>query len=84
MDAGRYHDLKQLGRLINDSSKSKVARRGADKARKNIIAQLKDRKLQLMRERLIRASQANDEYQEWKIANQMKAYAKEAQVEKYT
>lgn len=84
MDQGRYNDLLRLERLMNNPDKPRYVRRGADKARKNIINQLKDRKLQAMRDRLIKASQAHDEYQEWKIANQMRAYTKQAQMEEYS
>lgn len=84
MDKSRIKDLAQLERLINDPSKSSVSRRGADKARKNIIEQIKDKKLQLMRERLIKASEASDERAEWKISNQIKDYMNEARVAKYT
>lgn len=49
-------------------------RRDADKAYKKIVAQLNDKKLMAMRERLIRAAKAGDAKAQDKIAKCMRDY----------
>lgn len=83
MDEGRYHDLQRLQAVIDNPNKSKYARQAADKAKKDIIRQMKDKKLVHLRERLIRAAQALDEHEEWKIANEIKDYMKKEKMGKY-
>lgn len=81
MDRGRLADIKRLNIVINDPRKSKGTRRWADKTKKIIVRQLRDRKLRHLREQLISAAAHYDEKVELKLMNQIKNYLKQEQIE---
>lgn len=76
-DSSRIHDLRQLKGWMNDSKYSKARRKMFSETYKKIQTQLHDKKLANMRERLIKATKAEDKLEMWKITNQIKSYAKE-------
>lgn len=84
MDRGRLSDLARLQKIIDDPTKSKGIRKWADKTKKTIVRQLKDRRLRRLREQLIRAAWYEDAYVEWKIANTIKDYEKKEKFEVYS
>lgn len=59
--SGYEGSLKKLHADLNNHSLPYIQRLGADKARKKIMNQLADKKLMSLRERLIKASRAEDE-----------------------
>lgn len=71
---GRAGDLKKLNDDRNNPLLSNVQRQQADKAHTKIVEQLKDKKLMRMRERLIRATRADDQEAAMKIQLQMRDY----------
>lgn len=71
---GRRADLDHAESVINDTNKGKWARQQAQRAKDSIMRQLGDKKLQRLRERLIRAAQAHDHIVEWKIGNQIREH----------
>lgn len=71
---GRLTTLQKLDKVRNDPHKHKYRRMQADRAIKRIVAQLHDRALMRLRERLIRATVAGDLTAVWKIENQIRAY----------
>lgn len=71
---GRTGELSRLNKDRNNPSLGKLTRRRADMAYRKIAQQLKDRKLMLMRERLIKATVAGDQAEANKIQLQMRAY----------
>lgn len=81
MDGSRLADLKRLDEVIRDTSKSKATRMWADKTKKIIVRQLKDRKLRRLREQLVSAAYHHDEKTELKIVNTIKAYLKQEKIE---
>jgi len=81
MDEGRLRDIARLDLIIKNPNKSKGIRRTADRTKKVLVKQLKDRKLRRLREQLIKASKHLDEKQELKIVNTIKNYLKEEQIE---
>lgn len=84
MDQGRYKDLARLQAVLDDPSKPMYAKRQANAAKQDILRQLKDKKLVALREQLIKAAQAFDEYGEWKIVNQIKDYMKKERMGRYS
>jgi len=76
---GRSGELAQLNRDRNNPHLDRFTRMQADRAHTKIVAQLKDKKLMGMRERLIKATLAGDQYEARKIEQQMRAYTKEDQ-----
>jgi hypothetical protein len=76
-EAGRHGELMRLNRERNDVTLPKHRRSAAAKAHAKITAQLKDKKLMALRERLIRAAQAGDPVAIAKITAMMKDYAHE-------
>lgn len=76
MDIGRLKDLAKLQAVIDNPLKSLAAKRWAASVQADIVRQLKDRKLRKLRLMLVKAAQNFDEYEEWKIAQQIKDYQK--------
>lgn len=74
---GRQSTLKYLKERRDDQSKHPFTRQQADKAIKKIMAQLKDRQLLRLRERLIKATLYRDEYWQWKIENLIRAHERQ-------
>lgn len=74
---GRTGDLAKLNKDRNDPRLPDFVRRQADKAHATIVAQLKDKKLMGMRERLIKAARAGDDIEARKIEQAMRAHTKE-------
>lgn len=68
---GRLTTLMKLNEDRNNPELGAFTRLSADKAHYKISQQLKDKKLMSLRERLIKASQAGDKYEMWKISNLM-------------
>ena len=76
-DSSRIKDLEQIKGWLADPKKSIARKQMLHRTYKKIQAQLHDKKLANMRERLVKASQANDSYELWKITNQIKDYSGE-------
>lgn len=81
MDRSRLADIQRLNKVIYDPRKSKVTRMWADKTKKIIVRQMRDRKLRHLREQLIGASAHYDEKVELKLMNQIKDYLKQEKIE---
>lgn len=81
MDYGRLADIARLNEAIKDPTKSRVTRRWADKTKKIIVKQLRDRKLRHLREQLMSAAAHFDERAELKIVNTIKSYLREEKIE---
>ena len=73
---GRAGDLEKLNRDRNNPRLSRFVRQQADKAHATIVAQLRDKKLMRMRERLINATRAGDNDEARKIEIGMRVYEK--------
>lgn len=73
---GRKGTLKYLDKAISNSKLYEPTRQQAERAKENIIKQLKDKKLMEMRARLIRATRAGDQVAVDRIERQMRAYEK--------
>lgn len=76
-DSSRVKDLYQLKVWMNDPSYTKARRKMFSDTYKKIQSQLHDKKLSSMRERLVKATKAENKVEMWKITNQIKSYAKE-------
>jgi hypothetical protein len=81
MDAGRLRDIARLNQVIKDTNRTKGRRREADRTKKLIVKQLRDRKLRRLREQLIKASAKHDLKTELKLVNTIKNYLKQEQIE---
>lgn len=77
IDSGRLADITEMKNEMNDVTLPMINRRFAYKAYKSIMRQLHDKQLARMRERLVRASDAKDRAEVWKIRNQIKDYLNE-------
>ena len=77
----RYYDLLELNGVINDESQPKFRRQQAARSKASIIRQLSDRKLQSLRERLVKAVTAGDQPEQAKISAQIKDHMHEAKIE---
>lgn len=64
---GREGELLYLNRKRNDYALPGYMRLQADRAHQTIVAQLHDKKLMSLRDRLIKAAKAHDEYEQHKI-----------------
>lgn len=71
---GRETTLYKLNRDRNNPKLSKIVRKRADEAMTKILKQLKDKKLMQMRTRLIAATRDGNQYEVWKIEQQMKEH----------
>lgn len=76
-DSSRIKDLQQLKVWMNDPKYSMARRKMFFRTYQKIQSQLHDQKLASMRERLVKATKAENKVEMWKITNQIKAYAKE-------
>lgn len=76
-DHGREGELTKLNSVRNNPDKPDFIRKQADEGHTKIVKQLKDRKLMVMRLRLIRAAQAGDAKEQARIAQAMKAHTGE-------
>ena len=81
MDLGREVDLIRIANVLKDPNSDERLKRVAVRTRTKIIRQLHDRKLNHMRDRLMRASYANDEWAMWQMTNQIKDYLGEERIE---
>lgn len=77
IDSSRIRDLAQLKAWMENPKYSLARRRMFHETYKKIQSQLHDPKLASMRERLVKATIAEDKIAMWKITNQIKAYAGE-------
>lgn len=73
---GRYTTLHKLDSVRNNHEKPIFARRQANKAFHEILAQLRDKKLMYLRRQLMAASAASDEHCVWLYSSRIKAYEK--------
>lgn len=64
---GRQTTLMKLNADRNDHSKHPYRRMQADRAMRKILAQMADKHLMRLRERLIKATQAGDQREVWKL-----------------
>jgi hypothetical protein len=71
---GRLTTLNRLKEARDDGQRHPFRRMQADKAIRNIVAQLNDRKLMRLRARLIKATLYGDTHAQWCIENEMRAY----------
>ncbi len=74
---GRAGELEKLNKDRNNPRLSKFVRQQADTAYAKIVAQMKDKKLMAMRERLIGATRAGDQAVARKIELEMRAHTGE-------
>lgn len=81
MDESRKRDLIRLQAVIDNPNKPRHARRSADRTKRVIVQQLRDRRLVHLREQLVKAAKKYDEGNELKIANTIKNYLKQEQIE---
>lgn len=81
IDKAREADLRILTAEINDDTQPRHLRQRAYKVKQKILHQLRDKKLASLRERLLKASAANDEWETWKITNQIKDHLKEERID---
>lgn len=77
MDGTRESTLYYLAGVFKDPKKSKGARQNAYRNFCKIREQMKDKHLKDMRLRLVKAAQADDKYEMWKIECQIRDYLKE-------
>lgn len=84
IDSSRIQDLLELKEDMADESIPLGERRKAYRAYCEIQAQLKDKKLAAMRERLAKAQDVSDRYEVWKIRNQIKDYLGEELINERT
>jgi len=73
---GRLSTLNYLKARRDDASRHPYRRMLADRAIRQIVAQVRDRQLMKLRARLIKAAQYRDEHAEFMISNQIRAYEK--------
>lgn len=71
---GRDGDLKTLHQIANDPSKPKFVRAQAERSKRKIIEQMRDKPLMAMREQLIKAARAGDDRGVAFQVTRMKAY----------
>jgi hypothetical protein len=71
---GRLSTLNYLKERRDDGQRHPFRRMQADKAIRKIVAQLNDRKLMRLRERLLRAQRYGDLHAVWQIENEIRAY----------
>ena len=83
IDSSRIRDLIQLKEWMNDPTMSIPRKQMFKRTYDKIISQLNDRKLAQMRERLTKATFAEDKVDMWKITNQIKDYSKEERVAEF-
>lgn len=77
MDNTREKDLYDLDTLRKDVTKPMLQRKLAHKSFEKIQSQLRDPYITRQRSRLIKARQAQDRVEVWKITNQLKDYLHE-------
>lgn len=77
IDSSRLLDLRKIDSLLKDVSQPLYRKKRFAETRAKILRQLKDPKLAVLRERLVRATLAEDKYEAWKISCQIKDYMKE-------
>jgi len=77
VDSSRIKDLETIKGWLKDPKFSKARKQMYLRTYRKIQAQMRDKQLSLMRERLVRATQAEDKVAMWKITNQIKNYSKE-------
>ena len=81
VDSSRLKDLAQLKAWMEDWQNHSLARRRMYKRTYDkIMSQLHDEKLAALRERLTKATFAEDKAEMWKLTNQIKDYCKEERV----
>lgn len=73
---GRLSTLNYLKARRDDGQRTRQRRQQADKAIRQIVAQLRDRPLMKLRMRLIKAQQYGDLHAVWQIENQILTYEK--------
>lgn len=71
---GRLTTLNRLKEVRDDPTMHPYRRLQADRSISKIQAQLKDKTLMRLRERLIRATKASDYEASWKIESEIRAY----------
>ena len=84
MDEGRYHQLRELQKVLDDPTRTRFAKKSAYRTQQDILRQLKDKKLTHLREQLLNAANAGDKHAEWKISCQIRDYLKKEKVEQYS
>lgn len=77
VDSSRIKDIEQIKGWLADPKFSTARKRMFNDTLKKIQSQLHDKTLASKRERLIKATKAEDTLEMWKITNQIKDYSKE-------
>ncbi len=80
VDSSRAKDLSLLKSWMNDPSYGLARRKMFFRTFQRIQSQLHDKHLAMMRERLIKATKAEDSKEMQKITNQIKDYSKEEKI----
>lgn len=84
MDQSRIKDLMMLKKVMQDPDRPLKGRKVAYISYNKIIKQIKDPKLSKLRERLVKATYAEDKREIWKISATIKDYLKEDKLEEGT
>lgn len=84
IDASRLKDLEMLKTLMEDYTKPMKARQVASRTHDKIMREIKDPVVSKLRERLVKATYAEDKKEIWKISNQIRAHLKEEMLEEGT
>lgn len=84
LDSSRIKDLSQLKEWMDDPVNHSRARREMyGRTFRKILRDAKDEKLGKLRERLTRATFAEDKYEMWKLTNLIKDHMKEERVDDF-
>lgn len=84
VDRSRLQDLKRLNDALKDPKVPLLWKQKAHKSLKRIMRELKNPYLAKQRERLIKAGDAGDKHESWKIATQIRDYLKQEKLEEGT
>lgn len=84
VDSSRLKDLSMLRAWIDDPKYSIDRKKMFQRTFDKIVAQMRDPKLAGLRERLMKATKAEDKLEMWKITNQIKEYMHEEKLEEGT
>jgi hypothetical protein len=77
VDSSRIKDLEYIQKILDDPKHPQYRKERYARTREKILSQLKDPELAQLRERLVRATIAEDKVEIQKIQLQIKAHTKE-------
>jgi hypothetical protein len=84
VDTSRIKDLEMLQKWMDSPNFTPERKQMFHRTVKKIVTQMKDPRLGAMRERLMKATKAEDKLEMWKITNQIKDYMHEEKLEEGT